>query len=68
MQSRLHVVRSHAWTDSGRLLNKNVMSCEIGGDFTIKPQVVATEEAFLAYDVNLDLHGIELSQTLPCEI
>jgi len=44
------------------------MSCEIGGDFTIKPQVVATEEAFLAYDVNLDLHGIELSQTLPCEI
>jgi len=34
----------------------------------MKPRVEATEEAFLAYDVSLDLHGIELNHTLPCEM
>jgi len=45
MQSRLHVVRSHFLANSGRLLDKNVIPFEIGGNFTMKPQVVATEEA-----------------------
>jgi hypothetical protein len=34
----------------------------------MKLWVGATEEAFLAYDVCLDLHGIELNHPLPSEM
>jgi hypothetical protein len=45
MQSRLLVIRCQFWANSGRLLNKNVTPCGIGGNFTMTPRVVATERA-----------------------